>query len=249
MENDSTALTNATLKLKQAVEYESMGKYESALMALDEALAIQPDNSDAWLIKGVLLGKQGRCSEAQKCYDKILEYNPQSADAWRLKAATYSSLDQHEKAIECFLYAIKIKPDSLEFRLALAATLQKLKRYEEAEACFAQTKQYWPNDARVDYYTGVMWGNRADYQKGLAHFEAALQLKPDFLDALLAKGIMLGKLGRKEEAQTVANQILEIKGANTKDKPQTAYVQSENEAIRSDFKVAQEKFKNRFAQS
>ena len=60
---------DAAVKLKNAVAFESAGKYESALMSLDEALALQPDYADAWLIKAVILGKFGRCSEALKCYD------------------------------------------------------------------------------------------------------------------------------------------------------------------------------------
>ena len=83
------------------------------------------------------------------------------------------------------------------------------------------------------------------YQKALACFEDALRLKPDFTDALLAKGIMLTRLNRKEEAKECADKLLTAK--STPQKQQTAKAQSENEAIRTDFKTAQNKFRTKYS--
>jgi tetratricopeptide (TPR) repeat protein len=242
---ESPSFTSAVVKLKNAVAYECAGKYESALMSLEEALALQADYADAWLIKGVILGKSGRCSEALKCYDKVIELDPESADAWRLKAATFTSLNLHDKAVECFARAVELDPANLEFRLSLAVSLQRLKRFEEALKCYAEAKKQNPSDPRIDYYIGVMWGNRADYQKALAAFEEALRLKPDFKDALLGRGIMLAKLGRNEEAKECANNLLEHKGGS--EKQQAVQAQSENESIRNEFNAAQNRFKTKFS--
>ena len=86
--NEPPTFIKAATKLKNAVAYESTGKYESALTAIEEALALQTNYVDAWLIKGVIYSKLGKCSEALKCYDRIIEIDPQFGDAWRLKAAT-----------------------------------------------------------------------------------------------------------------------------------------------------------------
>ena len=42
--NEPPEFIKAAMKLKNAVAYESTGKYESALMSLEEALIIQPNN-------------------------------------------------------------------------------------------------------------------------------------------------------------------------------------------------------------
>ena len=118
--NEPSAFITAAIKLKDAVAYESTGKYESALMSLDQAIGIQNDYVDAWLIKGVILSKLGKCSEALKCYDKVIELDPNFADAWRLKAAVYTSQNLHERAVECLEKAVELNPNSLEFRLSLA---------------------------------------------------------------------------------------------------------------------------------
>ena len=100
--NEPPTFIKAATKLKNAVAYESMGKYESALSSIEEALALQTNYVDAWLIKGVIYSKLGMCSESLKCYDRIIEIDPKFGDAWRLKAAIYTSMNQHEKAVEMF---------------------------------------------------------------------------------------------------------------------------------------------------
>jgi tetratricopeptide (TPR) repeat protein len=235
----------AATKLKNAVVYESTGKYESALMSLEEALVIQPNYIDAWIIKGVIYGKLGRCSEAIKCYDRIIGIDPHFSDAYRLKAATFTTLNQHEKAVECFIKAVELDPNNLEYRLSLAIALQRLKKYDDALKCYEEAKKQRPTDGRIDYYIGLMWGNLADYQKALFSFEQALRLKPDFTDALLGKGIMLARLNRKEEAKECTDKLLETKG--TTEKQQIAKSQSENESIRNEFNAAQKRFKTKYS--
>ena len=62
--NETSALSNAAFKLKNAMAFESAGKYESALMLIEEALVLQENYVDAWLLKGIILGKFGKCTEA-----------------------------------------------------------------------------------------------------------------------------------------------------------------------------------------
>ena len=244
--NEPPTFIKAAAKLKNAVVYESTGKYESALTAIEEALALQTNYVDAWLIKGVINSKLGKCSEALKCYDRIIEIDPQFGDAWRLKAAIYTSTNLHEKAVECSVKAVELDPANLEYRLSLAIALQRLRRFKDALKVYEDAKKQRPTDARIDYYIGLMWGNLADYHKALNSFEQALRLKPDFTDALLGKGIMLTRLNRKEEAKECADKLLETK-KGTSEKQQTAKAQSENESIRNEFNAAQKRFKTKYS--
>jgi tetratricopeptide (TPR) repeat protein len=242
----------AAQKLKTAVEQETAGKYESAMASLDEALSIQEKYPDAWLIKGVILTKLGKCNDALKCYDKALEINAGFTDALRLKSATYTSLGSHNKALECLSAAVELEPENLDLRLNLAGAYQRLKQFDDAFRCYQEAKRQKPSDPKIDYFIGVMWGNRADYEKALVSFEIALRSKPDFVDALLGKGLMLARLGRKEEAKAVANKLLEVKDAacTQHEKPQqkeVAMSRSENEDIRNQYMAAQKRFTSQYA--
>jgi len=138
---ESKTDTNLAVKLKNAVAYETAGKYESALMSLDEAISIKADYEDAWLIKGVIYSKLGKCSEASNCFDKVIALAPKYPIPWRLKAATFVSINQHEKAVDCFEKALELDPLNLEYRLGLALSLQKLKRFGDALNCYSEAKK------------------------------------------------------------------------------------------------------------
>ena len=241
----------AAQKLKNAMTLEGSGRYESALMSVEEALNIYPNYVDAWLIKGVINGKLGKFEEAIKCYDKAIEFSPRCIDAYRLKSATLSTLGLHDKVIECLCYALEKDPSNYDMRLNLASAYQRLMRYEEAFQCYLQAKSQNPNDPKIDYLIGVMWGNKAEYEKALASFDLALGLRPDYIDALLGKGLMLAKLGKNEEAKACANQLLELKGAlgsqETSNNRTTFNSSSQNDEIRNQYLAAQKRFTSQYA--
>jgi hypothetical protein len=70
-------------------------------------------------------------------------------------------------------------------------------------------------------------------------------LKPDFTDALIGKAVILGKLGRKDEAKLCADKVLEIKDEGKKEKP--IQCTSMNDQIRQQYNDAQKKFKSEFS--
>jgi tetratricopeptide (TPR) repeat protein len=131
--NEPPTFIKAATKLKNAVAYESTGKYESAQMSLEEALAIQPNYIDAWIIKGVIYGKLGKYNEAIKCYNRIIEIDPNFADAYRLKAATFTALNQHEKAVECFSKAVELDTANLEYRLSMTMHSNVMKKQKNKD--------------------------------------------------------------------------------------------------------------------
>lgn len=53
----------------QANKLDSQGKYEKAVAAYDNALAIVPNDADVLYDKGETLVKLGRIPEAMKCFD------------------------------------------------------------------------------------------------------------------------------------------------------------------------------------
>lgn len=217
--NGESVSFNAALKLKNAISHKNNGKYESALMSIDEALKLQENYVDAWLMKGVILGQWGRCTESLKCYDKIIEIDPRCANAWHLKAATFSMLNRYDQAVDCEVKATEIEPDNMDLYLRLAAFYQKLKKFEDAQKCYEALLKQKPNNPQIHYLIGISHGNKGDYQKALDSIDQALRLKADFTEALIVKGVLLAKLGRADEAKLCAEKVLEVKNESEKAKP------------------------------
>jgi len=60
----------------------SLEQYEEAIACCDEAIALDPEHSMAWLNKGNSLIKLGRYEEAIACYNEVIRLDPESHNAW-----------------------------------------------------------------------------------------------------------------------------------------------------------------------
>ena len=58
-----------------------MGRYAEAIAAFDDALALRPDLSNAYLNRGVAREELGNTAAALADYDRALQLNPDNADA------------------------------------------------------------------------------------------------------------------------------------------------------------------------
>lgn len=64
---------DAIHKVMQHVEE---GRFDDALVLVEQALAVEPNNPDLWNCKGVALRGMGRYEESSRCFDKSLRIDP-----------------------------------------------------------------------------------------------------------------------------------------------------------------------------
>ncbi|MDO9324918.1 MAG: hypothetical protein Q7T80_08175 [Methanoregula sp.] len=60
----------------KALALGGMGRHSEALVAIDRALALEPENAHYWHVKGVLLTASGNCTGARDTLEKSLELDP-----------------------------------------------------------------------------------------------------------------------------------------------------------------------------
>lgn len=88
-------------------------KYTELLQASEQAIALDPDNADAWVYKGVSLCRFGKWEETLSVYDRAIELDPDivlKADAMRNKADSLNKLGRHEEALQTLEKALQIDP-------------------------------------------------------------------------------------------------------------------------------------------
>jgi tetratricopeptide (TPR) repeat protein len=92
-------------------------RYDEALKACDDGLAINP--RDAWIMKekGVALVLLGRPLEGIKCFDRLIASFPHIGYGWYAKGLALCELGKREEGFECFKKAEAL--GSEEAKLAL----------------------------------------------------------------------------------------------------------------------------------
>jgi tetratricopeptide (TPR) repeat protein len=190
-------------------------KYEQMLQQIDRALKIKPDEGDAWLIRGFVIGNLGRYEEAVASFDQALKIKPEEVGAWINRSVALGNLGRHEESLAGLNRALAIKSDNAAAWFNHGIALESLGRHEEALASFDHALTIAPNDAIALHNRGITLGDMGRHEEALATFDRVLELTPDDESAWYNRGAALGSLGRYEEAVVSFDRSLEIKPEKT----------------------------------
>ncbi|XHR80433.1 MAG: tetratricopeptide repeat protein [Gloeotrichia echinulata GP01] len=178
----------------------SAAEYEAAIASYDKALSIQPDDHQAWNLRGIALDDLGRNEEAIASYDKALSIQPDDHQAWNNRGNALGNLGRYEEAIASFDKALSIKPDDHYAWNNRGNALGNLGRYEEAIACYDKALSI-----QADYHyawnnRGNALGNLGRYEEAIASYDKALSIQPDDHQALYNKACCYALQGNINQA-------------------------------------------------
>ena len=101
-EISTTSLEAKELLLKGLGIASRNNEFEPAIEYYDQALAIDPSFSKAWMAKSVALHNLGSYAEAVDCIDWALAMDPSNPAAWSLKGNILDSWGQPDEAAACY---------------------------------------------------------------------------------------------------------------------------------------------------
>ncbi|HTA31465.1 MAG TPA: tetratricopeptide repeat protein [Candidatus Cybelea sp.] len=84
-----------------------LDKPEAALGCLEEALALDPDNTDAMVKKGAALERLQRFDEAIECYDRAIAQDNSMTMAYLYKGGVFNRTERYTEALACYEQALK----------------------------------------------------------------------------------------------------------------------------------------------
>lgn len=222
----------------RSATYMMLGDYKAALRDAKQSVQI-----DAFFEKGYM--RIAKCSllmgdliGTEQAIRKFLELDP-SSQALKQEVHSLKQLrDLNEKAAFSYdkrdyrtcLYhcdnAIKIAPASIHYKLLKAECLALLERFDEAGDIAISIMQSNSTNADAIYVRGLTLYYSDNLDKGLLHFERALQLDPDHKKAKVMrikakqlkerkeKGNELFKSGKFKDAQVVYTEALALDPLN-----------------------------------
>jgi len=109
-----------------------------------------------------------------------------------------------------FSYTVSQAPSSSQAHYGLGVAYLKRENLDAAEACFQEALRHPPLLPEAYSNLGAIELRRGDFVKSADYFARAVELKGSDPDLLVNFGVALFNLGRRDEAEALAAQALEI---------------------------------------
>ncbi|MCU0541345.1 MAG: tetratricopeptide repeat protein [Oscillatoriaceae cyanobacterium Prado104] len=187
----SGAQLEAETQLLAGRQLQEQNQLQGAIECYERAIAIDPGCAAARSNLGVVKQRQGLLSEAIAHYRQALEIEPNSAEiASNLGSALAESGDA-AGAIAAYERALAANPQCAEALVNMGVSREALGQFAGAVSCYQQAIQINPECAIAYLNLGIALEEHADkqdaiapYEQAIAHYQRAIAIEPDNLDAL-----------------------------------------------------------------
>jgi tetratricopeptide (TPR) repeat protein len=163
-------------------------------------LQLHPDSGKGNLALAKLLKRSGHPNEAEAYFRKALEHSTDNQEAHLELGETLQQQGSHEEALSHLLKAHELQPGSSRVCNALGAYYRDAQDFDKALSSFQQAFELSPTDKAIYlFYVASVYEMQGYKEKALQHYEQALELDPNFIDARLRRAPCLLSLGRLQE--------------------------------------------------
>ena len=121
--------------------YYDEARDQDALVALDQALKLDPQNLDALLYSGMVYLDGNDHQRARSCFEKVLALNPSHVDAQYYMGYIYFSQGEFAKALPLFQSVVQQQPNHLKANYQLAQTYFRLNEPEKGREALETYKR------------------------------------------------------------------------------------------------------------
>jgi tetratricopeptide (TPR) repeat protein len=191
--------------------YSDVGDMESALLAFERAVEINPTLSESRANLGNIYLKKGQVAQAIGEYRAALDINPNDAKTHNNLGNAYTQRGSLGYAVSEYSRAIGLDPNFVDGYKNLALVYSKQERYGRAIAELKKTIVLGLADAGCYSQLGDIYSQMEDYEQAITQYKKALSIEHDFLDAHYGLAICYNKLGMVEEEIWQYKMILAIK--------------------------------------
>jgi protein O-GlcNAc transferase len=203
--NQAEALQQAVVLARQA------GNLEQALAYLDQAIALNPQDSRNHFLRGLTLEDLHRPDEAIASLQNAIRVKPDYAEAYNNIGIILHDQKRFEQAAANFRDAIHHKPEYSGAYNNLGTSLRVLGDFTGAQQQFAQAVLLKPDYALAHYNQGITHLDMGQLNLAEASFRHVLRLKPDHVQAYNYLGSVQHQLGKLDEAEASFTRAAQIK--------------------------------------
>lgn len=193
---EASLLWNAALVLEQLNE---PGRAEKLYAQIPDTA---PESCDAAFQLGLLRVQQGDYAVGAQYFESCLAKRPQWAEAWFNAGTGHMHAGQLTDARRCLREVLNVEPTSVDALRSLAELALLEENFDEAYDRYSSLVESGDQDAVVYYHIALLCQKRGLTTDAIFLYRQALNVEPDFGEALLNLGHALMSLGKEDEART-----------------------------------------------
>jgi len=197
----------------RVLAFASMLQGKDALMALQKASELLPEDAELHNYLGIALQDRGQLASAESCYRRALLLQPQYAEAQDNLGSVLRELGRLSESVSSHRQALSINPGSPEVLNNLGLALQAQGELEAAEANYREALKFRPRYAEALGNLANVLRDAGQIQEALVLYRKAMQSEPGLAEAHDNLGSALLQVGQREEALASYRQALAIKPA------------------------------------
>ncbi|HXE74572.1 MAG TPA: tetratricopeptide repeat protein [Candidatus Xenobia bacterium] len=177
------------------------GKPADAIAQLRRAIALAPNEPQAYARLAVLQAQLQRFHDAQETLTALERARPDYAETHFLRGRIAEEEGDHARAEAHLRHYLRLKPQDVVGLGELGVALLAQEKYDEAEPLFQQVLARRPESGVAHYNLGLLGNRRGEHEKARAHLEAAARLLPEDAGVQYQLGTSLARLGELAKAE------------------------------------------------
>ena len=184
--------------LRAGMANERTGDYPGAVRSYQRGLDVAPDNVELLNALGFALFQQGKSREAVVALERAIAIDPKHAKAHNNLALAAIDSGELELAEAHYRESLAIKEQPAIYN-DLGFVLEREGLPDEAAEMYRKAIKLDPGSASAQYNLGSSLARSGKYAEAESHLRIALKKNPN-TQTYTGLGIVLGQLGRKDEA-------------------------------------------------
>lgn len=135
---------NATEHIEAAAAYYAGGEYDKAIIELEKAIELEPDNNIAYTDLAASYFKNGDYENAVVTWSEVIQFNPDEAGPYYERGLSYFNLKGYDQAIDDLTQSIDLDATNADAYSVRGKSYAFLEKYEQAIPDFTQAIELDP---------------------------------------------------------------------------------------------------------
>jgi len=198
---------NTTAKIKLARLHLIYRDYKMLDKYIDDALAVDPLLEEAYFIKATAYVEKGDTASAVFSYQKAVDINPDFYDAW-IELGRITQAKGDALAEKYYLNALNIDTTNEHALYMMAFYYQNVANFDKSTYYYNSLLRYNENEHAYFNMGYINLVYLQDYQKAITNFQKALNVNPEYYDALFNLAYSLELSGDMADARLKYKELL-----------------------------------------